>query len=235
MTKLRRGNSRPPHQGEVRPARQGGGDTPERQCAVTRQRLPQEQMVRFALSPSGEVTPDILARLPGRGVWLTASREAVIAAGRQKAFARGFGEAVAIPDRLDNMVETLLVRRCAELIGLARKAGQAVSGFGPVRDALRKGAPALLLEAADGAPDGRQKVQALARALYGRVPVAGALSADELGQAFGRASTVHGLLHRGALAKSFAAVYQRLLGFRPAPELDWFGGPGSDTKQDMPG
>ncbi len=234
MTKLRPGNSPPPATGEHRASRPDRDASPERQCAVTRRRLPQDRLLRFALSPSGEVTPDILGRLPGRGVWLTASREAVEAAGRQKAFARGFGEAVRVPERLEAAVEALLLRRCLDLIGLARKAGQAVSGFGPVRDALRKGPPAMLIEAADGAPDGRKKVHALARALHGEITVAGALSAQEMGQAFGRESVVHGLLQPGAIAKSFTAVYQRLLGFRPAPESEWFGGPGPDSKQDAP-
>jgi predicted RNA-binding protein YlxR (DUF448 family) len=199
--------------------------SPERLCVVTRERLPQDAMVRFVLSPDGVVTPDLACRLPGRGVWITAAREHVETAARKGAFARGFKAAVTVPEGLADMVETLLVKRCVDLLGLARKAGQAVSGHDQVRDALKGGPPAFLLEAADGAEDGRRKVYFLAKALYSRVKVAGALSARELGMAFGRDRVIHGLVRPGAIAGNWEIAYRRLTGFRRAPELDWFPDP----------
>lgn len=196
--------------------------SPERQCAVTRERLPKEAMIRFVLSPDNVVTPDIAARLPGRGVWVAAERRHVKAAAAKGAFARGFKGAVTVPPDLADVCERLLVKRCVELLGLARKAGQAIQGHDQVRDALRSAEPAFLLEASDGAEDGRKKVYFLAKAIYSGVKVAGALSAQELGMAFGRDRVIHGLVRRGAIAKNWEIAYRRLTGFRAAPELDWF-------------
>jgi len=196
--------------------------SPERQCAVTRERLPKEAMVRFVLSPDNVVTPDIAARLPGRGVWVAAERRHVDTAAAKGAFARGFKGAVSVPDALSDFTERLLVKRCVELLGLARKAGLAIQGHDQVRDALRGKPPAFLLEASDGAEDGRNKVYFLAKALYSDVKVAGALSSQELGMAFGRDRVIHGLVRRGAIARNWEAAYRRLTGFRAAPELDWF-------------
>lgn len=196
--------------------------SPERQCAVTRERLPKEAMIRFVLSPDNVVTPDIAARLPGRGVWVAAERRHVDTAAAKGAFARGFKGAVTVPPDLSDITERLLVKRCVELLGLARKAGQAIQGHDQVRDALRGKEPAFLLEASDGAEDGRNKVYFLAKAIYSDVKVAGALSAQELGMAFGRDRVIHGLVRRGAIAKNWEIAYRRLTGFRVAPELDWF-------------
>lgn len=198
--------------------------SPERLCAVTRQRLPKAAMLRFVLSPDNVVTPDILERLPGRGVWITAERSVLEQAIRKGAFARGFKAPATAPDGLEDLVERLLLKRCVELLGLARKAGQAICGFDQVRDALRDGYPAFLLEAADGAEDGRSKVYFLAKALYSDVKVAGALSAPELGMAFGRDRVIHGLVRRGPIAEAWEIAYGRLTGFREAPELTWFEG-----------
>ncbi len=196
--------------------------SPERQCAVTRERLPKAAMLRFVLSPDGVVTPDLAERLPGRGVWVKSDPSVIDLAVRKGAFARGFKGQVVVPGDLSALIERLLTKRCLELLGLARKAGQAVCGFDQVRDALKDAAPAFLLEAADGAEDGRMKVYFLAKALYSDVKVAGALSAAELGMAFGREHVIHGLVRRGAIAGNLEAAYRRLTGFRPAPELAWF-------------
>ncbi len=211
--------------GEARDRSGGPDGAPERQCAVTRERLPQVELIRFVVSPDGEVTPDVAGRLPGRGVWVTAKRETVEIASRKGAFSRGFKESVRVPDGLADTVEAMLVRQCISLLGMARKAGHVVAGHDQVREALRKARPALLLEASDGAEDGRLKVYALAKALYGEVSVVGALSAAELGMAFGRDRVIHGLVRRGAMAKSLAVAYRRLTGFRGAPELNWFTDP----------
>ncbi|MFN7164111.1 MAG: DUF448 domain-containing protein, partial [Hyphomonas sp.] len=116
--------------------------SPERQCAVTRERFPKEAMVRFVLSPDNVVTPDIAARLPGRGVWVAAERRHVDTAAAKGAFARGFKGAVTVPDALSDFTERLLLKRCVELLGLARKAGLAIQGHDQVRDALRGKPPA---------------------------------------------------------------------------------------------
>lgn len=199
-----------------------GGDASVRQCAVTRERLGKDGLVRFVLSPDGVVTPDVAEKLPGRGVWIKADRRVLEEAVKKNAFARAFKTTVKMPEGLPDTVETLLVQRFIGLLGMAKKGGGVVLGFDQVREALQKRVPGLLLEAADGAEDGRTKLYFLAKALYSGVEVAGALSSAELGMAFGRERVIHGLVRKGPFAKALRAAYARLAGFRDRPELDWF-------------
>ena len=199
-----------------------GGEASVRQCAVTRERLGKDGLVRFVLSPDGVVTPDVAEKLPGRGVWIKADRSVLAEAVKKNAFARAFKSQAGVPDGLPDTVEALLVQRFIGLLGMAKKGGDIVLGFDQVRDALQKRPPGLLLEAADGAEDGRSKVYFLAKALYSGVEVAGALTSAELGMAFGRDRVIHGLVRKGPFAKSLKAAYARLAGFRERPELDWF-------------
>ncbi len=90
-------------------------------------------------------------RLPGRGLWLTPRRDIVDSAVAKRLFARAARRPVVVPAGLADRVEALLARRCVDLIGLARRAGQAVAGFAKVEAALDKGEAAVLVEAADGA------------------------------------------------------------------------------------
>lgn len=198
------------------------GEACVRQCAVTRERLGKEALIRFVVSPEGVVTPDVAEKLPGRGVWITADRRVLEEAMKKKAFARAFKSNISVPEGLPDAVEALLVRRFTGLLGMAKKGGDVVLGFDQVRDALQKRAPGLLLEAADGAEDGRTKLYFLAKALYSGVEIAGALTSAELGMAFGRERVVHGLVRKGPFAKALKAAYARLAGFRERPELDWF-------------
>ena len=199
-----------------------GGEASVRQCAVTRERLGKEALVRFVLSPDGVVTPDVAEKLPGRGVWIKADRQVLEEAVKKKAFARAFKDTVQVPDGLPGTVEALMLQRFVGLLGMAKKGGDVVLGFDQVREALQKRAPGLMLEAADGAEDGRSKLYFLAKALYSGVEVAGALTSAELGMAFGRERVIHGLVRKGPFAKALKAAYARLAGFRVRPELDWF-------------
>ncbi len=202
-----------------RPAR--GGD-PERECAVTREKRPQSDMIRFVRAPDGTVMADLAGKLPGRGVWISADRASVTAAVEKGVFSRRFKAASKASPELVEEIERRLTERCLGLFGLAKKSGILVIGFDQVRASLRKARPAWLIEAADGASDGREKVYSLAKALYGDVKVAGALSSAELGMALGRRGVVHALLQPGPLVNSWQVAYRRLVGFRPSPEDHWF-------------
>lgn len=195
---------------------------PQRQCALSRERLAQGRMVRFVCSPDGVVMPDIRGKLPGRGAWIKASRAAVDAAVERGVFTRSLKADCKRPEGLSDSVEQMLLGECLGVLGMARKAGQIVRGFDQVRSELRKCRPGWLLEASDGAVDGREKVYFLAKALYEDVNVAGALSSAELGIAFGRGNVIHGLIREGAFADRWAQVYGRLAGFRQTPETSWF-------------
>lgn len=183
---------------------------PLRRCIASARVRPVEEMVRFAVAPDGTLVPDIEGRLPGRGIWLSAERDMVDKAVAKGLFARAARRGVSAAPDLAARVETLLARRCIELIGLTRRAGQAVAGFAKVEAALRGGKAALLLAASDAAAGGRDKLRALAPSL----PLVAVLSGDELGSAFGREHMVHAMVAPGRLASLILIEAGRLSGFR---------------------
>lgn len=202
--------------GELTAARPGLEDEdthagPLRRCVVTRRVLPKDRLIRFVVDGGGEVVPDLEGRLPGRGLWLQARRDIVETACAKGGFARAARVQVKVPDALAERIEMLLRRRCLDLLGLARRAGQAAAGFEQVRAWLREGRAAVLIAASDGAEDGRSKLAALGRDL----PRVELFTAAELGAALGRERAVHVTLARGSLARRFVAEAQRLAGFSP--------------------
>jgi uncharacterized protein len=196
---------------------------PERRCLVTQTVRPKSALVRFVIAPDGTVVPDVAGKLPGRGLWLTARRDIVTAAVTKRLFARAARQSVVVDDDLAERVAGLLALRCRDQIGLARRAGQAVMGFAKVAAALTAGRAAVLLAAADGAADGREKLRTLAPAL----PLVEQLSSAELGAAFGREHVVHAALAPGRMAEAFLGEAARLAGFRGADR-----GIGQSTERD---
>jgi len=190
---------------------------PLRRCIVTGAVGPVEGMVRFVVGPDRQLFPDIEGRLPGRGMWLSAKRDVVNTAVAKASFAKAARQKLEVPADLADRLESLLRRRCLDILGLARRAGQVVSGYEKVRAALKAGDGAVLLAACDAAEDGVGKIGALAPGL----PVVRSLTADELGAAFGRDRTVHGLLLRGRLALLLLTESARLAGIATAhPRAD---------------
>lgn len=158
-------------------------------------------MLRFVLAPgepgtAREVIADLDARLPGRGMWLSARGDVLERAASRGAFARAARGPVVIPGDLRASIEQGLRRRLRDRLGLARRASQAVCGFQQVREWLAAGRAALLVEASDGSLAERQRLVG-SRA----VPVLAALSAEEIGQVFGRDHAVHAAVAKGRLAE----------------------------------
>ena len=189
-------------------------DGPLRRCIVSNRRLPKSAMVRFVVGPDNIIVPDIASRLPGRGIWLSADRNIIKTSCARNLFSFAARRHVEVDDNLADHVEMLLVRRCTEFLGLARRAGQAVAGYVKVKGWLHNGRVAVLLAAADGSMDGRNKLRRSARDL----PEVCLLRATELGVAFGRSETVHAALAPGGLADGFVETAARLSGFRTVPE-----------------
>jgi len=179
---------------------------PRRRCLVTGEERPRAELVRFVVSPDGAVVPDVDGRLPGRGLWTLARRD-IVAAAAGRDFARAAKRPVRVEAGLADQVEKLLLRRCVEGLGLARRAGQAVAGFERVRDWLRQGKCGALVVAGDASAEGRRK-------LTGTLPVAEALRSEELGTAFGGEAIVYVGLAPGALALRILGDAGRLSGFR---------------------
>ena len=135
----------------------------ERRDLVTRQVMDESRLIRFVAGPDGSVVPDLARKLPGRGLWVAANREAVDMAAKKGLFARAAKAPLKAAPDLADMVERLLTRRCLEQLGLARREGVLISGFEKAAAAIRSGRAAWLVEAADGAADGRGKLLNLAR------------------------------------------------------------------------
>lgn len=186
------------------------GRGPWRRCLVEGVSRPAETMVRFVISPDGQVVPDVAGRLPGRGFWLSARRDTVKTACAKKLFAKAARAPVTVAADLDAEIERLLARRCLDIIGMARRAGQAVVGFEKVKSHLRTAGAGVILAAAEGAANGREKIVALAPG----VPVVEFFSGDELGAALGREHAVHAVLAPGAIADKLLREAARLAGFR---------------------
>lgn len=193
----------------------------ERMCAVTRQVAPIDDLIRFVLSPAGEAVPDLKRKLPGRGLWVSLSREKVTEAARRNVFARSFKREVQVSKTLADDVERMMVRSVSEALAMTAKAGQVVSGFSKVEGAIEGRQAAALIHARDGAADGIRKLNAKLTAARREnrpesddFPVISALTTDELDLALGRANVVHAALLAGPASKTFLARCQTLTRFR---------------------
>lgn len=159
-----------------------------RRCLVTGLRLPPEQLLRFVVSPSGEIVADFAGRLPGRGLWLTPERSIVREALAKKLFAKAARQQITVaPDLPEHLVRMARKRFLSEL-GLAKRAGALVSGYEAVRAAVANHQVKLLIGAADGAEQAHKRLLTAA----GRgVASIGSFQAADLGQALGRDIAVH--------------------------------------------
>jgi predicted RNA-binding protein YlxR (DUF448 family) len=181
---------------------------PQRRCIVTREQGAREAMLRFVLDPNRRVVPDLAARLPGRGMWLSARADVLEAARAKKVFARAARGPVTLPDDLIASVQAGLARRVTDHLGLARRAGQAVAGFAKAREWLEAGRAGLVVQASDGSEDERRRLMSGARDVTVAWPMTGA----ELGAIFGREQAVHVALLKGRLAETLANEIGRLAG-----------------------
>ena len=197
-------------------------------CAVTRQVRPIDELIRFVVSPSGEVVPDLKRKLPGRGLWISASRQAVAEAARRNHFGKGFRRDVRATATLAADTETLLVRSVVEALAMAAKAGHVVCGFSKVEGALAQQQAQVLIHACDGAADGIRKLDAIARQNTGQntgnsdesreFPVITALTSEQLDLALGRSNVVHAALLAGPAGKTFLSRSQVLVRYRMADD-----------------
>ncbi|MFD1340860.1 RNA-binding protein [Litorisediminicola beolgyonensis] len=190
-------------------AQKARDEGPERKCIATGEVQPASGLIRFVVAPDGALAPDLAGKLPGRGIWVSATRTAIDRAESKKLFARAARQPVEAPEGLADHLERMLARRVVDLISLARKSGDAVAGYEKVKDMLAKEQATVLIQAEDGSARGKSK---LSTPHYGRY--IGWLTADELGQAFGRETVIHAALGAGGLAKRVVEEAQRLKGFR---------------------
>ena len=183
--------------------------------------MPEDHLIRFVAGPGGVVTPDIARRLPGRGLWVAADRASVEIAARKGMFARAAKARLVATADLADQVESLLRRRLLSALGLARKAGDLTSGFEKVLACVAGGKAALIVEASDGASDGRRKILAAARKCANPPRLIGLFNADELGLALGGENVIHTAFLAGRGAVRWTSDVERLSGFCPLFPEGW--------------
>ena len=183
---------------------------PERKCIVLGSSHLKEELISFVLCPAGVVTPDLSEKLPGRGIWVSASSDALFEAIKKNLFSRAAKKQATIPDNLFELVEHLLVKKVIETISLARRGGQVVSGFEVVKGALISGKAQLLIQASDGSERQLGKL----RSPEGKNVYFNCLTQKELGLAFGRDYAIHAALTGGGLTKKVSYEATRLASIR---------------------
>ncbi|MFN3993238.1 MAG: RNA-binding protein [Tabrizicola flagellatus] len=194
----------------TRGGREKERDEPERKCIATGESQPKAGLVRFCVGPDGQIVPDVLGKLPGRGIYVSADRGAIEKAVKKNLFSRAARQPVKAPDGLADLVETLVAQRTVDLLSMARKAGEAVTGYEKVKDWLVKGTAATLVQASDGSERGKTRLHAP----DGANGFIGCLSAGEIGLAFGRERAIHAALAAGGLRSRVVEEAAKLAGLR---------------------
>ena len=200
------------------------GTSPFRQCAVTRAERPIAALIRYVAGPDDRIVPDLAAKLPGRGVWVTATRDSTIAAVRQNAFAKSLKRKVQVDPELPALVERLLGEQARSAFSFARKAGLVITGFAKVDAAIGDGGVIALLHASDASADGSAKLDRRLRAIAaarGRVVVVmQPFTSEEMSLALGRDNVVHAALTEGGTSRKFLSQATRLGRYRRSLDFD---------------
>ena len=200
---------------------------PERKCILSGEHGARAALIRLAISPDGEVLPDVNAKAPGRGAWIGVSRgdlENALAKGKLKgALARAFGKslggaALSIPEDLPQRIESALLRTATERLGLELKAGKLLMGSDRIAENARAGKVRWLGHAADASEDGSRKLDQAWRVGEdaegtGKAGVRLPLDRAALSVALGRDNVVHLALTDPAAAERVALPLERLLHF----------------------
>ena len=209
----------------IRPDGAAGGGlaaaSRERRDIVSGEVMDEARLIRFVAGPDGQVTPDVARKLPGRGLWVAADRASVETAARKGLFARAAKARIVAPAGLADLVESRLMARLLAGLGLARKAGDLTSGFEKVLSSVAAGRAALLIEATDGAEDGRRKLKAAMRRLEKPPQLIGLFTSTELGLALGGENVIHTAFLAGRSADRWTSDVERLSGFRPLFPESW--------------
>jgi hypothetical protein len=196
----------------------------QRSCALSRQIKPVAELVRFVVGPDGAVVPDVKRKLPGRGLWITGTRDAIEQAVKRNVFARGFKRDVRTGRDLAAATEQMLERAALDALAIAAKAGRLVGGFAKVEAAIERDEVLAVLHAADSAADGKRKLAAaLHRTGAGKpreIAIIELFTSAQLDLALHRANVVHAALLAGPGSETFLARAERLERFRTGISTD---------------
>lgn len=190
------------------------GRDPRRRCILSGAEGTRDALIRLALSPAGDVLPDIHAKAPGRGAWIVADRamldEAIARKRLGKALARAFRSGdVRFPDDLADRIAAGLARACLDRLGLEARAGNLILGSDRIGDAIAAGRVRLLLHAADAGRDGVDKLDGRMRAAGQAAGTGIPAPRSEISMALGRENVVHAALGDPGAARRVAAALKR--------------------------
>jgi hypothetical protein len=195
-----------------------GRPATERLCVASRTVKPTREMIRFVVAPGGDVVPDLKQKLPGRGIWITATRQAVAEAIKRKAIPTAFKRSVRVDDGLVALTERMLEQAVLDALAICAKAALAVAGFAKVEVALAEKAVVALLHASAAAPDGVRKLDAVAQrraaTMAQPMQIIGDFSSDQLDLALARPNVIHAALLAGSASDTFLVRHARLTRFR---------------------
>jgi len=192
---------------------------PERTCVLSRRKGTKDELIRLALSPDGEVAPDVRARAPGRGAWIGVGREALdeaIAKGKLKgALQRAFKtNDVRVPADLGEKTLAALRQAALDRLGMEARSGNLINGSDKVEVAARSGKVHLLIHAADAGEDGNRRLDQAWR--VGGGAERGVIFPEPrtiLSLALGRENVVHVALTDPAAASRVSHALERWRGF----------------------
>jgi hypothetical protein len=180
-----------------------------RKCIVSGTTKEKSGLVRFVVGPSESIFPDILEKLPGKGIWVSCDQDALRMASEKGLFSRAARRVVKVPDTLLKDVEKMISNRVVGLLSLARKSGHSVAGYEKVKDWLSKNVAEVLVQSSDGSERGKSKLSTPRDGSF-----IGWLSSEELGAAFGRQTVIHCALASGGITNRVVQEAQRLKGLR---------------------
>lgn len=196
----------------------------ERLCVVTREVKSTDEMIRFVVGPDRAVVPDLKRKLPGRGVWVTATRDCLAKAAKRNAFAHAFGSDAKVAADLPDQVAALVERAMLDALAIARKAGEVVTGHAKVEAAAEAGAAVAYLQARDASPEGVRQIMAAIRRGSAQdaaddaanVVVIRAFMSSQLDLALARPNVIHAALLAGRATDTVMARWRVLARLRAA-------------------
>ena len=189
------------------------GKIPIRRCLASGDSKQQADMIRFVISPDNIITPDVKGDLPGRGLWVSANRDALETVIAKRLFNRGAKKQVTVPDNLLDSIVAIYEKRCLSNLSLANRAGQVIMGRDNVKTALQNNQNvACLIQGHNASTKELDKLAVIATATD--TPVMRPFTAEQMGGAFGKEYAVHAVLTNGGLAELFINDSKKLCKIR---------------------
>ncbi len=180
-----------------------------RKCIVTGEVKEKTDLLRFVVTPELQVVPDLSKKLPGKGIYVTNSRQALETAVQKNLFAKACKLKAKTDKALVETVERVLQKRALDAVSLAKKAGILVLGLEKVLEVLKKGKVAFIVEAKDAGDDGKNRIALAAK----DIEVFRLFSVEELDKALNKVNTVHAALVKSEMAQMVHKEFDKLAKF----------------------